>query len=338
MSLQDENVVRGRVHVRTPAYRRPDLLERSLRSLLSQTWTDWVCDVFDDDPDQGASAVCARLADPRIRYSPNTPQKFASKNIDSCFSAKNPHQAEFFFVLEDDNYVFDDFMAENIALCRDEGVEVILRNQVVDYDLTGAGRNVSNFGILESTYRSGRQSAETIRLGAIAGIGVSNGALFWSVRARTRFEIGTPCNASLQEYLRTLAIADDAYVALTPLAAWAANGEQTTRNLGDQAGYLKRELDLKRAIQRLRRRIWRLTGPSARRDLLDGRALAAKPAVVADNLAKALIFAPVAGAKAPIRHPQSIARGLLIALAGRTGVPVARYIDNQGAPEVQSAG
>ncbi len=338
MSRQDEDVVRGRVHVRTPAYRRPALLERSLRSLLSQSWTDWVCDVFDDDPDQGARAVCARLADPRIRYSPNTPQRFASKNIDSCFSAENPHHAEFFFVLEDDNYVFDKFIAENIALCRDQAVEVVLRNQVVDYDLTGAGRNVSDFGILESTYRDGRQSAETIRLGAIAGIGVSNGALFWSVRAKTRFEIGSPCNASLQEYLRTLAIADDCYVALTPLAAWAANGEQTTRNLGDRAGYLKRELDLKHAIQQVRRRIWRLTGPSGRRDLLDGRALAAKPAVVAENLAKALILAAVAGAKAPIRHPQSIVRGVVIALAGRTDRSVARYIADRGALDAKSAG
>lgn len=134
----------------------------------------------------------------------------------------------------------------------------------------------------------------------------------------------------MQEYLRTLAIADDLYVALTPLAAWAANGEQTTRNLGDRAGYLKRELDLKRAIQRLRRRIWRLTGRSGRKDLLDGRALAAKPDVVADNLAKALILAPVTGAKAPIRHPQSIMRGLAIAMAGRTGTTIARYIDDQG--------
>lgn len=97
----DPQIVAGRVHVRTPTYRRPALLERCLRSLMAQTWTDWVCDVFDDDPDQAGRTVCERLGDPRIRYVPNRPQRFASRNIDSGFSALNPHNAEYFFVLED---------------------------------------------------------------------------------------------------------------------------------------------------------------------------------------------------------------------------------------------
>lgn len=330
---RESGVIRGRVHVRTPTYRRPALLERCLRSLQAQTATDWICDVFDDDPNQSGRAVCERLDDARIRYAPNRPQRFASRNIDCCFSDRNPHGAEFFFVLEDDNYVFDTFIAENVALARRENVEVVLRNQVVDYDLTGAGRDISEFGILEGTYREGRQPAETIRLGALAGIGVSNGALFWSVRSRSTLEIATPCNASLQEYLRTLTIADDVYVALTPLAAWAANGEQTTRNLGDRATYLKREFDLKRAIQRIRRRIWRTTGAGGRRDLIEGRALAVPADVVADNLAKALIFAPSHGAAGASRRLRAVLRGFAIALAGRVDAETAAFID--GHPCVQ---
>lgn len=328
----EEGFTSGRVHVRTPTYRRPALLERCLRSLQAQTWADWICEVFDDDPDQTGRAVCERLADRRIVYRPNRPQRFASKNIDGCFSALNPYDAEYFFVLEDDNYVFDGFIAENIALARREGVELVLRNQVVDYDLTGAGRAMSEFGILEGTYREGRQSAETIRLGALAGIGVSNGALFWSARARSRLEIVTPCNASLQEYLRTLSVVDDVYVALEPLAAWAANGEQTTRNLGDRAGYLKRELDLKRAIQRIRRRIWQTTEAAGRRAFLDGQALSVPADTVAEQLARALIFARTPGARDPATRVGALLRGLAIAVLGRTDEDVASFIDAQPRP------
>lgn len=316
----------GRVHVRTPTYRRPELLKRALQSLQSQTWSDWVCDVFDDDPQCSGESVCSGLGDARIHYHANAPQRFASRNIDACFDRSNPHGAEFFFVLEDDNYVFDGFIAENIALSRRESVELILRNQVIDYDLTGKGREVSAFGILERTYREGRQAASDIRLGALSGIGVSNGALFWSVRAKSDLEIGMPCNASLQEYLRTLAISDDAYVALTPLAAWASNGETTTRNLGDRAGYLKRELALKRAIQRVRRRIWETTAPLDRGELLAGRKLQASPETIAENFAKALIFQATPGARPPLHRVNAILRGLLILIAGRIEPGLEAYI------------
>lgn len=330
----ERRVIEGRVHVRTPAYRRPELLRRALQSLQSQTWSDWVCDVFDDDPQRSGAAVCSALNDERIRYYANAPQRFASRNIDACFDRSNPHGAEFFFVLEDDNYVFDTFIAENIALSRHESVELILRNQVIDYDLTGRGREVSSFGILERTYREGRQAASDIRLGALSGIGVSNGALFWSVRAKSDLEIGIPCNASLQEYLRTLAISDDTYVALTPLAAWASNGEATTRNLGDKAGYLKRELALKRAIQRVRRRIWETTDRLDRRELLAGRKLQASPETIAENFDKALILTATPGARRPVHRVNAILRGLLILIAGRIEPGLEVYIASK--PDVST--
>ena len=33
--------------------RRPELLRRALRSLVAQTFTDWVCEVHNDAPDDG---------------------------------------------------------------------------------------------------------------------------------------------------------------------------------------------------------------------------------------------------------------------------------------------
>ncbi|MEO1240189.1 MAG: glycosyltransferase family 2 protein [Pseudomonadota bacterium] len=46
------------VHVRMPTYKRPKMLRRALECLQSQTMPNWVCDVFDDDPD---ASFCGRL-------------------------------------------------------------------------------------------------------------------------------------------------------------------------------------------------------------------------------------------------------------------------------------
>src|SRR3954469_13611392 len=95
----------GLVQIRTPTYKRPEALQRALCSVLAQSWPHWLIDIYDDDPDQAGGQICAAFADPRIRYHHNVPQRFASKNIDSCFSSDNPENADYFCVLEDDNFL-----------------------------------------------------------------------------------------------------------------------------------------------------------------------------------------------------------------------------------------
>ena len=104
------------------------MLRRALQSLIDQTWRDWVCDVYDDDPAAAGRSVCDALADPRIFYHQNLPQRFASKNIDRCFTAENPHGADFFCVVEDDNQLLPRFMQDNIELCARHAVEIVFRN------------------------------------------------------------------------------------------------------------------------------------------------------------------------------------------------------------------
>lgn len=49
-------------------YKRPQLLQRSLESLLAQTFTDWVCELHNDAPEDNFPAeLVARIADPRIK-------------------------------------------------------------------------------------------------------------------------------------------------------------------------------------------------------------------------------------------------------------------------------
>jgi glycosyltransferase involved in cell wall biosynthesis len=305
------------VHVRTPAYRRPEALRRCLGSLQAQTWSNWICDVYDDDPDQNGAAVCAELADPRVRYTPNTQQKLASRNIDGCFTSENPHHADYFCVLEDDNFLLPAFFAENIALCRKQGVNLVLRNQFIELGFGTPEARLSEAGVLDELFTEGIFEPAAFRLSLLMGIGVSNGGLFWSRSTRSALEIGYRCTATTQEYMRTFSISEPIYVAMTPLGAWAENGALTTRNADIGASYLRRELDLKRAIQTLQRKAWQTAGEELRAGYLANPAFAADERTRARGLAKALIWSGIGDALSLGERTELRLRGLLIALGGR---------------------
>ncbi|KQT45818.1 glycosyltransferase [Devosia sp. Leaf420] len=316
----------GLVHIRTPTYKRPDALRRALYSMIDQSWPHWICDVYDDDPDQAARSVVTAIGDARIRYTANKPQLFASKNIDQCFSAENPHGAEFFCVVEDDNFVLPDFCAANIKLMAEENVEIVLRNQVFEYASGTAAAQLSTVGVLDELFTEGRYAAGDFRLSLLAGIGVSNGGLFWSVRARSPLEIQYPCTATLQEYLRTYSVVEPIYVAMHPLAVWAENAEQTTRNAELKAGYLRRELDLKRAVQALRRRVWEEASPEQRASFLTDQRFATPLGTRAMHVGKALIDQKLSG-HVPVREAWKLRlRGWMIRLLGRVTPDFKRFV------------
>jgi len=316
----------GLVHIRTPTYKRPEALARALRSMIDQTWPHWVCDVYDDDPGQAARLVVEELGDPRIRYTANAPQLFASRNIDQCFSADNPHGAEFFCVVEDDNFILPEFCAANIALTRALKVEIVLRNQFIE-EASGTARAwLSADGVLDGLFTEGLYDAADFRLSMLAGIGVSNGGLFWSVRARSPLEIGYPCTATLQEYLRTYSIAEPVYVAMDSLAVWAENGEQTTRNSELSANYLRRELDLKRAVQALRQKIWSEATVAQRASFMTDARFTAPIAVRANHVGKALVGEGLNAYVPPAEALRLRARGLAIRLLGRLTPDFADFV------------
>ena len=319
----------GRVQVRTPTYRRPVALKRCLESLIAQTWTDWICDVFDDDPDESGRAVCTALSDPRIRYTANRPRKFASANIDQCFSAANPHDADYFCVVEDDNYLLPGFMARNIDLCRTRGIDLILRNQFVEHASGTPQARLSDGGVLDGQLIDGLYAPDLFRLVLLTGIGVSNGGLFWTRDVKSPLEIG-PCTATSQEYMRTFAVDEPILVAMEPLAVWAENGEQTTRDVGNKASYLRRELDLKHRTQRLQRQAWRLAGPERRRDYLSLTAFPASRIDRAKGLTKALLAGPRTLSVLPFKAAVKLSlRGLAIRLLGRSDAAFDAFMADQ---------
>lgn len=322
----------GLVHIRTPTYKRPAALKRALQSMIAQTWENWVCDVYDDDPAQSGRAVCEGLGDSRIHYTHNAPQLFASRNIDSCFTAKNPHRADYFCVVEDDNFILPSFCAENIALCRTHDIEIVLRNQLVEHNSATASAHLSEKGVLDDLFVEGLYEASNFRLSLLMGIGVSNGGLFWSRNTRSQLEIQYPCTATLQEYLRTFAIAEPVYVAMTPLAVWAENAEQTTRNAELKSSYLRRELDLKRSIQALQRQVWHDATPAQRAGFLTNPLFAASPQARAQGITKALLAPGIAGNLPPRDAWQLRGRGLAIRLLGRVTPEFNSFVREHGGP------
>jgi hypothetical protein len=306
------------VHIRTPTYRRPAMLRRALQSLIDQTWINWICDVYDDDPSASAREVCESLNDARIRYNHNTPQNFASKNIDQCFTKRNPHSAKYFFVLEDDNYVFENFIAENIHLCRTHNVNIVLRNQLIELASGTENAKLSKIGVLDHLLKEGLYPPERFRLSLITGIGVSNGGVFWSSDIKSELEIGVKCTATAQEYLRTYAICEPIYVAMTPLAAWAENAEQTTRNSEITKSYLKRELDLKRCIQSLQRLAWVSAGNKERANYITTNAFSSSISEREYGLLKSFLIGPHRSHALPLHTKMKVLfRALLIRTTGK---------------------
>lgn len=104
----------ARVRVYLITFRRPQLLPRALDSLRAQTFTDWVCDLHNDDPtDDGPGKLVAKIDDPRIRLI-NASHKIGV--IESFNAAHEPAAEPFQSLLEDDNWWEPTFLEKMVAL------------------------------------------------------------------------------------------------------------------------------------------------------------------------------------------------------------------------------
>ncbi len=91
---------RCRIYLLT--YRQPELLVRALQSVLRQTFTDWVCEIHNDDPnDSFPDRLAAEVNDPRITVV-NHPVNFGgTKAFNLVF---RPVETPYVTLLEDDNW------------------------------------------------------------------------------------------------------------------------------------------------------------------------------------------------------------------------------------------
>lgn len=101
-----------RVYVLT--YRRNHLLPRALKSLLAQTFTDWVCELHNDDPaDPTPAGYAAQLADARIQLRQHERNLGGTRTFNLVFA---PVPEPYVCLLEDDNWWEPAFLERLVAL------------------------------------------------------------------------------------------------------------------------------------------------------------------------------------------------------------------------------
>lgn len=258
------------VLVRMPTYRRPDLLKRAIACLQAQSHEEWICEVRDDCPDRSARQVVEEAADTRVRHIHNRPQKFMVKQLDDCFLRENPYGADYFYMLEDDNQILPEFFQRGIDICEKADVNICQINQAVEFNTNTPAAHQSKLGTLDSIFDDRAYQPDEFRLAVFGGIGISNGAVFWSKKIKRELAIHVNTIPTLEEYLRTALVDERVYICLDKLALWAKNEETTTRNLGLHNGWLRRELDLKKSINTLRRSVWAQTPKDMQQEFLMG--------------------------------------------------------------------
>jgi glycosyltransferase involved in cell wall biosynthesis len=227
------------VEVRVITYRRPKQLRRAIDSMLAQTNRQWQMVVLDDSPEREAETVVAAIPDSRIHYRPNIVSLGCAKNIDlgfrrEAFLPGSTHAC----ILEDDNFLEPDFIADNLSLMDRHNVRLIQRNQWIFWDDGDAIRRT------KETCRGGFFNDGLIHPPDLLPhlpfhCGVSNGGLMWRLDCVSNLAVGCNVeNSSHQEILRTFQIRDPIWYADRPLAwfryeakGWSGNKLQNLLSL-----------------------------------------------------------------------------------------------------------
>lgn len=291
-----------------------------MRCLQAQTHEEWICEVRDDCPDGSARAVVEQLDDPRIRYVANRPRKFMVRNLDDCFLRENPYEADYFFMLEDDNQVRPEFMERGCEIIEQVGVTICQFNQVIEHSSHDEESHFSDAGIVDDLYDERVHAPEELHLATLGAVGISNGALFWSRHIRRELALEMDTLPTLEEYLRTRLVGEPIYISHEKLAVWRKDEELTQRNAGLSKNWLRRELDLKASITALQRAVWHKTSARLRKAFLAGDILRTSMERRSEALRKAGIGAPGVSAD---RSPNAAMKRLAVRYAGREHPSVA---------------
>ncbi|WP_013334340.1 glycosyltransferase family 2 protein [Gloeothece verrucosa] len=218
--------------IRITTYKRPQLLKRSLDSVIAQTHDNWSALVFDDSPEQEAKAVVETYQDSRIIYKPHSKNIGCSKNLDYAFQSKAYVGGEYAFVLEDDNYLFPNFISENIKIIEETGINIVLRNQ--EWRLEENGSSVAtNRTTRGQWFYQGSYSPIELRSRLFFCEGISNGGLFWQTnKIKSNLQVGTQVKHPWhQELFRTLRIEESIWFGEEPLCAFTEFARNDTTSI-----------------------------------------------------------------------------------------------------------
>lgn len=95
-------------------YRRNHLLKRAVKSLLAQTFTDWVCELHNDDPgDSFPQKLVEEIAEPRISIVNHLENLGPTRTFNLIFQEVSE---PFVSLLEDDNWWQPNFLEKMIEI------------------------------------------------------------------------------------------------------------------------------------------------------------------------------------------------------------------------------
>ena len=111
-------------------YQRNNLLPRAIKSLQKQTFTDWICDVHNDDPkDDFPSNYIQSLNDSRFIIKNHTSNLGGTKSFNLAFAGCEENYAS---ILEDDNWWEPKFLQEMINyMDANPTVNVVWNNMIL---------------------------------------------------------------------------------------------------------------------------------------------------------------------------------------------------------------
>ncbi len=217
--------------IRVPTYRRPAMLRRCLESLIKQTHVNWVAIILDDAPEADGRLIVAEFNDPRLVYRPNQPRLGCCGNLDLAFANEALAGGQYACVLEDDNWLLPGFIEENLEAVMKTGLEIIQRNQLIAIETSGEPPNITEDTTLGGIFGKNDVILTPLQLrgSMFFGCGISNGGLFWKLRAKSSLVVGPTVRHSLmQELCRSLQVLEPIVFAAKPLAVFSLPADRNT--------------------------------------------------------------------------------------------------------------
>ena len=215
-----------RIYVVT--YRRPHLLERALRSLVTQTHPYWVAEVLNDDPaDARVDEVIRRIGDPRIVLSSPPMKRGGTGNFNHAFRTVSEPFAS---ILEDDNWWEPGFLEAALAcLQRHPEATVLCGNERVWREEIDGSWTEDRIVRPVSPAESLLDVEIAAKCGAAA---LCNSALLFRTEGAEAFQTPASIPIDVTEHYRERAIPNPIVLMNAPLVNYAET-LQTHRGNGD---------------------------------------------------------------------------------------------------------
>ena len=162
----------------------------------------------------------------------------AAGNIDQCFSPQAMFSGQYGYVLEDDNYLLPDFLAELGRNITKTDSQLILANQRIHDEGSGLLGRIQQRAAIG--FPMACVSPLYLRASLLLMEGISNGGLVWRLEDKIDLRVGpTVKEAGLQEACRSLLVRTPFLFISQALAVWtsvpqsdSARAQDTYRSFG----------------------------------------------------------------------------------------------------------